>query len=187
MSSARLTPAQFAAAKALFDSLVDLPPAQQHSALDDASLEPVVRDEVRRLLDHTEADAELLADAQLERAAALRELGEHAAAQTALDGISAQTPAQTTALLAERGRLALARRELAPAGPWIDQAITEAVAADGEDAPATWRLRIEQARWLRQSGRASEARELADRIAERLAPAIAPDGRLAATLRELQG
>lgn len=53
MSSARLTPAQFAAAKALFDSLVDLPPAQQHSALDDASLEPVVRDEVRRLLDHT--------------------------------------------------------------------------------------------------------------------------------------
>lgn len=48
-----LTATQFGAAKALFQSLVELPADQQRQALQAADVEPAVREEVRRLLDHT--------------------------------------------------------------------------------------------------------------------------------------
>lgn len=51
--SGTLTPAQFASAKALFQELVEMPAGQQRRALEEASVESAVREEVRRLLDHT--------------------------------------------------------------------------------------------------------------------------------------
>ncbi len=134
---------------------------------------------VAELRAEADPDSALIAEAQLERAAGLRALGESAAAQTALDAIDAVTPELRIGLLAERGRLALARQD-------NDQALAESVQVHGEDALATALLRIDRAAWLRRVGRAAEARALADTLATRLGPAIAPEGRYAVILRDLR-
>lgn len=129
------------------------------------------------------ADPEIRVAAQLELAAMARAREDLAGAGRWIEAAGAQDDPQWQA---ERGRLALAQRQLPLAGQAFEQAIALESARSGTDASATWLLKIDQARWLAASGQRVEAAALAAAIRQRLSPMLQPQGRWARELASLE-
>lgn len=130
------------------------------------------------------ADTRIRVAAQLQLAAIARARGDLDDATRWIEAAGAQDDPQWHA---ERGRLALAQRDLALAGQAFDQAIALESARAGADAPAVWLLKIDQARWLQASGQQTDAAALAAEIRLRLSPMIHPQGRWAMELAAIDG
>lgn len=144
---------------------------------------PLLQEVLRELASDAPSDPGLRTPAQLELAAIQRERARLAESAGLLAAIASAD--RTVDWHAERARLALAQEDLALARQELDQALTRQREQAGEEATATWLLRIEEARWLRASGRHAEAAELARTIQERLAAMIHPEGRWSAELQAL--
>ncbi len=151
----------------------------QHWAGQVAEAEGALQSIAREAGAEPSADAEMQVAAQLELAAVARARGDFDAALRWLEATGAQDDPQWHA---ERGRLALAQRDLARAGEAFDRAIALESARDGEDAPAVWLLKVDKARWLAASGQRADAASLAAAIRQRLSPMIHPQGRWAMEL-----
>lgn len=143
---------------------------------------PLAENVLRELATDTEGDPALGTRARLELSAIQRERGDYREAARLLDAIASAD--RSPDWHRERARLALAEEDPGLARAEIDQAMARQRELSGEEAAATWLLRIEEARWLRAAGEHAAAAELATTIQERLAPMIHPEGRWAA---ELQG
>jgi len=76
----------------------------------------------------------------------------------------------------EEAQIALLKGNEARAATHFASAHAHIEAALGPDHPDTWLIRVDEAEWLARSGRANEARNLADQILRAAAPSIAPGG-----------
>jgi eukaryotic-like serine/threonine-protein kinase len=88
---------------------------------------------------------------------------------------------------AEQAQIALLKGAEPQAARLFASARAHVEAGLGPAHPDTWLIRVDEAEWLARSGRAGEARALADQILRAAAPSIAPGGSWERRLTRLGG